>query len=120
MKKSTKALLLSAFVCPGAGHLLLNKKHIGFALMAASFLALFVITSKAVEKAKVISVQIANGEVPYDMEVIKDLIAKSQTPQEIQLINLMTLVFIFAWVIGVFDSYRTAKMQETSNSTFEA
>jgi len=119
MKKSTKALLLSAFVCPGAGHLFLNKKHIGFALMAASFTALFVITSKAVAKAKVISEQIARGEVPYDIEVIRDLIAQSQTPQEVQLINLMTLVFFVTWTIGVFDSYRTARMQE-NNGSFEA
>jgi len=87
--------------------------------MAASFIALFVITSKAVSKAKVISEQIASGEVPYDMEVIRDLIAQSQTPQEIQLINLMTLVFLVAWFIGVVDSYRTARMQE-NNASFEA
>ncbi len=119
MKKSTKAVLLSAFVCPGLGHLILNKKHIGFALMAASFTALFAITSKAVAKAKVISEQVASGEIPYDMEVIRELITKSQTPQEIQLINLMTLIFIIAWLVGIFDSYRVARSQE-KNGTLEA
>ena len=119
MKKSTKAALLSAFICPGAGHFYLKKFYFGSVLIAVAFLAMFVITSKAVSKAKIISEKIVNGEIPADMNVIRDLIEKSQTPQEIQLINIMTLVFFTVWLIGIIDSYRTARTQE-ENATFEA
>ena len=116
MKKSIKAALLSAFLCPGAGHIYLKKYLFGFILILVAFTTLFVITSKAVEKASVISEQIAKGEIPYDMEVIRDLISKSQSPEEIKQINTMTLIFIFAWFVGIFDSYRVARSQETSGS----
>ena len=116
MKKSIKAALLSAFLCPGAGHIYLKKYLFGSILILVAFTTLFVITSKAVEKASVISEQIAKGEIPYDMEVIRDLISKSQSPEEIQQINTMTLIFIFAWFVGIFDSYRVARSQETSGS----
>ena len=119
MKKSFKAALLSAFLCPGAGHIYLKKYLFGCILILVAFSALFVITSKAVEKATEISEQVASGEIPYDMEVIRDLITKSQSPEEIKQINTMTLIFIFAWIVGIFDSYRLARSQESSG-TLEA
>ncbi len=119
MKRSTKAALLSAFICPGAGHIYLKKYYFGSFLFALAFFIMFVIMSKAVSKAKTISDKIVSGEIPPDMNIIRDLIEKSQTPQEIQLINILTLVFFFTWVIGIIDSYRTARQQE-ANATFEA
>ncbi|HEY7865493.1 MAG TPA: hypothetical protein VIC51_05775, partial [Psychromonas sp.] len=63
MNKAVKAVLLSAFIFPGAGHLLL-KRYISAALLATTaFTATYLLVAKALENAMLIVDKIQRGEV---------------------------------------------------------
>lgn len=109
-----KAVLLSAFVYPGAGHILLKKYASSVILIAVASIALYVLVSNAFTKAMLISEKIINGEVQPEISVIRDLIVTYQTPAEAHAINIATIILIITWVIGIFDSYRIDRAQERS------
>ena len=112
MKKSTKAVLLSAFIYPGVGHIVLKRYVSAAGLIVAASASLYILVSNAVTKALQISDKIINGEIQPDIEVIRDLISKQQTAEETQLITIATTVLIIVWLIGIFDSYRFGRTQE--------
>ena len=66
MKKSNKAVLLSALVFPGAGHLLLKKRIIGAVLTCASLVALDLIIANMLNRAQEIADKILSGDVAPD------------------------------------------------------
>ncbi|HEX5125238.1 MAG TPA: DUF6677 family protein, partial [Rhodocyclaceae bacterium] len=66
MKKSSKALLFSALIFPGAGHLVLKRYARGIALLVPSIVALIVICNDAMQKASSIADKILSGEVSPD------------------------------------------------------
>ena len=106
MKKSTKALLLSALVFPGVGHIYLKKYLSGAVLVGASFAAVYYLMSKTLEKALEIAENIQSGDMPLDVEAITELVSKQSTVAEAQLVNIATATFIICWLIGIIDSYR--------------
>lgn len=114
MKRSMKAVLLSTFVYPGAGHILLKKYVPCIILITVASAALYILVSNAFTKAMLISNKIINGEVQPDIAVIRELIVTLQTPAEVQAINIATVIFIIAWLIGIVDSYRVGRVQERS------
>ncbi|WP_076411993.1 DUF6677 family protein [Shewanella sp. UCD-KL12] len=104
MNKAITASLLSAFVCPGAGHFYLKKYNTATLISACSLTGLVYLLYQAVERAKEISEQILSGAVPLDISVITKLI--TEQPANGQYVTLATWVFILGWAIGVFDAYR--------------
>jgi len=66
MKKSIKAVLLSALVFPGAGHLLLKKRIIDAVLTCASLVALYLIIANMLNRAQEIADKILSGDVAPD------------------------------------------------------
>jgi len=121
MKTSTKAVLLSAFVFPGAGHLLLSKYKSAAILMSVSFAGLYYLISNAVDRAVQISEEIRSGDVPLDVGAITELVSKQATGSEAQLINLATAAVVMCWLVGIVDSYKVgrARDRETgSENTF--
>lgn len=114
MKRPMKAVLLSTFVYPGAGHILLKKYAASVILIVAASVALYILVSNVLSKAILISDKIVNGEIQPDIEVIRELIVTLQTPAEVQAINIATAFLIIAWLIGIIDSYRVARAQERS------
>jgi hypothetical protein len=112
MKKSTKAVLLSALVLPGAGHIYLKKYIPGFALAGATLTALYYLISKAMEAALKIVEQIQNGSVPLDTTTITELVSMQTAGAESQLPDIATAIIIACWVIGMIDSYRVGSLQD--------
>ncbi len=112
MKKSTKAVLLSGFVFPGAGHLLLNRYKSAAALMSLSFAGLYYLISNAVERALQISEELQSGDVPLDVTAITELVSKRTTGTEVQLINLATAAVLICWIAGIVDSYRVGRARD--------
>jgi len=115
MKKSTKAVLLSALVFPGVGHIFLKKYMSGVVLAGASFAAIYYLLSKMVEKALQITESIQSGDVQLDVEAITELVSKQSTGAEAQLLNIATAAFIICWLIGIIDSYRVGYTQDNSD-----
>ena len=109
MKKSTKALLLSALVFPGAGHLYLKKYLSASLLIGTVLIAFYFLITRAVEKAQHIVELIQTGEVQPDIASVTELITQSPTDSEGQLLNMATAALVIAWLVGIFDSYRVSR-----------
>jgi len=112
MKKSTKAVLLSALVFPGAGHLYLKRYLAGGTLAATSFACLYYLIANAVEKALAIVEQIQNGEVQMDPVAITELASRQPGGTEAFLLDVSTYAIIILWLFGIFDSYRRGRLSD--------
>jgi TM2 domain-containing membrane protein YozV len=106
VKKPIKAVLLSALVFPGAGHIYLKKYISGVLLVGTALVALYLLMSKTMEKAVEISEKLQNGDVQLDIEALMELVSKSSSGADAQLLNMATLALIICWLIGVVGSYR--------------
>jgi len=112
MKKSTKAVLLSAFVFPGAGHFFLKKHIAGIVLSGAAFAALYVVIANLVERAQQIAGKLQSGEIRMDIAEITDLVSRQPMGTEDQSAGIATAVLIIAWLGSIADSYRVGHMQD--------
>ena len=117
MKKSTKAVLLSAFVFPGAGHVYLKRYLFGAVLAGAALAALYVFVSGAVGQALQITAMIERGELHPDVAAIADLVSQQPMGADAQIINIATAVLIITWLIGIVDSYRIGRLLEYDAAT---
>ncbi len=117
MKKSTKAVLFSALVFPGAGHLYLKKYLFGSLLIGSVLIAFYFLVTRMVEKAQHIAELIQAGKVQPDIASISELITKSPAGSEGQLLNIATTVLVVAWLIGIFDSYRVGRTQDLDSDS---
>jgi hypothetical protein len=116
MKKTTKAVLLSALLFPGAGHLFLKKYIFGLALIIAGATALYVLVSNVVEKALEIVDQAQRGEVPPDITIITELVLKQAAESDVQALNIATATLIVAWLVGIVGSYLVGRVQDKAVS----
>jgi len=115
MKKSTKAVLLSAFVFPGAGHIFLKKYISGVILVGASFAGIYLLISKTIERALEITEKIQSGDIRPDIATIAEIISKQPTGTEAQLLKYATAVLVICWLIGIIDSYRVGCVRDKSD-----
>ena len=109
MKKSNKAVLLSALVFPGAGHLLLKRYITGAVLVCAALAALYLIVADILEKALAIVEKIERGEISPDVAAIAELLSRQPMGNESQLLGAALPVLVICWVIGIADSYRCGR-----------
>jgi len=117
MNKAIKAALISAFVCPGGGHFYLKKYATGTLISVAMLSGLLYLLNQAVERAHQISDRILSGELPLDINVIYPLITQAPPNSQASMINIATSVFIFAWLVGVIDSYRLGHRMDKAELT---
>ena len=116
MKKTTTAILLSALVIPGAGHLYLKNKLSGFVLMSITIAALYVLVMTIIEKATLITDKILNGNIQPDITAITELVRSELSNADTAAANVATIVFAVVWLIGIADSYRLGKKTQTDDS----
>ncbi len=115
MKRSTKAILLSALVFPGAGHFYLKRWVEGAVLTGAAAWALYVIISVVLNTALDIAGKIESGEVAADTAVISQLITQQLQATEGST-NLATMVLIGCWFIGILGSYWQGREKQTPDA----
>ena len=122
MKSSMKAPLLSAFVFPGSGHLLL-KKHISASIIfSAAAISIYLLIDNLMTRAITIGEKVVSGEIPYDAYSIAAAIELQSANSDPLLINITSSVFIFSWLFSIIDSYRLGdiadkKQADTPNTT---
>jgi len=110
MKRSTKAVLLSAFVFPGVGHLYLRQFVIGIVLSGGSAGAVYYVVSSAVSKALEIAETIQSEGVPLDIDAIVSLVSEQSRGAESVSLSIATIALIAFWVIGIVDLYRMGRV----------
>ncbi len=107
-----KAALLSAFVFPGVGHILLKKYIPGTVLVGTAIAGLYFLVANAVDRALRITEKIQSGEISLDAATIAELVSKQAVGTEAQLLNIAAAVLFISWIIGIVDSYRIGRAQQ--------
>ena len=112
MNKSTKAVLFSGLVFPGCGHFYLKKPFMGGFLTAISVVCLCFIMVSVFSLAKTISDKILNGEIAPDIVEITTAVTNGLADTGLHQLNLLTIVIVSCWVVGMVDSYRIGRKED--------
>jgi len=106
MKKSIKAVLLSAFVLPGAGHFFLKKPIMGCILAVAAFAGLYSIVASTITKSLKVAEQIQNSSPPLNLAEVSELVSQQIMHSDVQQMNMALAALLIAWVVGMVDAFR--------------
>jgi hypothetical protein len=116
MKQSTKALLFSGLVFPGAGHFSLELFSRGLIFFLPSFVSLILLVHYALGKAFDLAIQIAQGAIPLDKTVITNLITTVPPAPEMLRVQISTWIIIICWLLGIVDTYRQGRIADHKDS----
>ena len=109
MSRLTTAVLLSALIFPGAGHLYLKRYSRGAALIAVSVACLWVIVDRAMRQATLVLDKIESGEIVPEVGRISDLVAQTSNSPGSSLATVATLALAGCWLVGMVDAYRLGR-----------
>jgi hypothetical protein len=111
MSRSATAVLLSALVLPGAGHLYLKQYSRGIALIAISLACLWVLVDRTLELASLLLERLASEDGMADAGRLADLVTQTASGPGSLAVTSASLVLAGCWVIGIVDAYRIARTQ---------
>ncbi|WP_019616348.1 DUF6677 family protein [Psychromonas ossibalaenae] len=116
MKKSTKALLLSAFLCPGAGHFYLKKYIRGSVLTGAFISALVVLIGDVINITNQVTAQLTEqinaGNIALDLTELTASITEKLQGFEAPYLTQISYLLMILWIVSVVDSYRVGRRIE--------
>ena len=112
MNNSLKGALLSGLVFPGLGQVILKHYKRGIAFMLAVLAGLSVIVVKASQQALAIVEKIQSEGGAIDMNTISKAATQASTTSESFIFNLVLLLIIVCWIIGVVDAYRIGRKKD--------
>ncbi len=104
ISKEFKALLLNALVCPGAGHLYLGKRALGWLLMIISLLSLALMLSDTFSLAGEIAREVAAGSLPADPDALLEQVQLRS--EELLWAQIAAYVFGGVWLLAILDNLR--------------
>ena len=119
MSNALKAVLFSAFVFPGSGHLYLRKPVQGGLLVIASITCVTILLSIAMEKAQQISDKILSGEIPLDVARITEEITSHVATGGTQWADIATYLLLVCWLIGIVDSFRVGRLKDKADNSVD-
>lgn len=109
MKRSTKAVLLSALVYPGAGHWYLARKWSALLFMLAATAALYVLMSSAWSQANLIAEQILSDDMQPEIGALLDQMAGQSSLDQSGRSTIATAWLGIVWLAGVLDAWRVGR-----------
>ena len=112
MNNSLKGALLSGLVFPGLGQIILKHYQRGIALMVMVLVSLLVIVVKATQQAFIILEKIELEGGPIDMSAISNAATQSSTTSDNFIFNVVAILIIICWIVGVVDAYRIGKKRD--------
>ena len=111
MSRSTNAVLLSALVLPGAGHLYLKHFRSGLALIVISLACLWIFVDSAMQQASTVLERLESEGGALDAGRISDLVTQTSNSSGSTVATVATLVLAGCWLVGIVDAYRLGKKQ---------
>jgi len=109
MNKGIKAALLSAFVFPGVGHLLLKKYPMAMLYIGSAMACVYVLISQALENAMALVDKMQSGALSADIDQISQMVNEQVSSQDLMMSNVLTTIFLVVWVVSIVDGYRIGK-----------
>ena len=117
MKKSTKAVLLSALVFPGLGHLYLKRRAAGLVSgWRCRLCKLDTVVSVTMRIAMEVVQKIESSGLTPDIDTITALVTQQLSGNE-QATNMATLAFAACWLMGIVGSYLHGRAQDKLAAT---
>ncbi len=116
MKRATKAVLLSALVFPGLGHLYLKRWAAGVVLVGVAAYALYTVVSVTMSIAMEVVQKIESSGLTPDIDTITALVTQQLSGNE-QATNMATLAFAACWLMGIVGSYLHGRAQDKLAAT---
>jgi hypothetical protein len=112
MKIEYKAVLLSALVFPGTGHIYLKKYPIALAFICASAYLLFTLISLLNNIIQSIKLKINSGEIALNIDAITQAVSSHLAELPAQY-SSVSYALLFIWCFSIADSYRLGKKSST-------
>ncbi|MBL1259384.1 MAG: hypothetical protein COB33_002495 [Thiotrichaceae bacterium] len=112
MMLSTRALLYSGLVFPGAGYFVVKKAVHGAAAFLITFVGLVVVMIEAFHKAQIIAEKIVTGAIPVEMSVIREQILITPGIFSSTVVSAVSIVIGLVWLVGMVHSWQIAKRGE--------
>lgn len=109
MKAKNKALLLSLFVFPGTGYIVVKEKTRAFIFIALAISTLSALTAEIYVKVTAIANKILSGDISNAPDVIMQQYAMADGIFSPLLVSIMSYALLFVWIFGAIDSYRLGK-----------
>ena len=121
MNNSLKGALLSGLIFPGLGQIVLKHYKRGAVIMLTVLVSLSVVVVKAVQHALAILEKIESEGGAISMSTISNAATQASTTSVSLTFNLILLLIILCWIIGVVDAYRIGKKKDIeAGSTSQA
>ena len=110
MRISTRAALLSAFVCPGAGQVYLKRHAVGAVLLLVSAIALAALLVPAVAAANAIAERILSGELAADAGLLGEV--RTASAEASASAMPATVALLVAWVVGIVHAWHVGRRRD--------
>lgn len=112
MKQSTKAVLLSAFIFPGAGHLLLKRYLSATLLIVCTATAGYFLITQTLEKTLRLTKAIQTENDQIDVTSLSEILAQLSSTNDSATLEIAMTSFIFIWVVAIIDASRKGNRHE--------
>lgn len=112
MSQALKVALISAFVFPGSGHILLKQYIRGALLAGITIVCTWILLSVALEKAQQVVLKIQSGEIPLDLARIMAEVSQLTAGSNTLRVDIATYVLVICWLVSIFDAYRAGRLQD--------
>jgi hypothetical protein len=106
---ATKALLLSALVFPGAGHMYLKRRRTAAVLFVITLICLWIIVGNAYHQAITIINQLQAQGLAIDTLRIAEISVQVTTNSTGASSSLALFALLACWIFAIVDCYRLAK-----------
>ncbi len=112
MQSHIKAAVYSGLVFPGAGYFFLKKVKRAVIFVLLTLLSLIVVLYDAIYKAQIIAQKIVNGEIPFDLTIIRQQISATAGVLDASVVVALYSVMAVLWLVSVVDCYRLGKLKD--------
>ncbi len=112
MKNSLKGAFLSGLIFPGLGQIILKRYKRGAVIMFTILVCMSVFVVKAVQHALGILEKIESQGGAISISTISNAATQASTTSGNLTFNLVLLLVIICWIIGVVDAYRIGKIKD--------
>jgi hypothetical protein len=109
MDRSLKAAMLSALVFPGVGQLYLKRTARGMIFLLPALIASWYFANAVLQPVMAIAADLGSGALPFDPSLIQARV--DQTRVDTSMMNLATMVLVFAWLASTIDAWLVGRAQ---------
>ncbi len=112
MKNSLKGAFLSGVIFPGLGQIVLKHYKRGAVIMLTVLVCMSVFVVKVVQHALGILEKIESQGGAISMSTISNAATQASSTSGNLTFNIVLLLVILCWIIGVVDAYRIGKIKD--------